>query len=126
MRKVTLVSLDEWDGLVSSTYNRPYNFQQQDGCKSRGVEKFSVPHKYADDFEATEIPEIVNGQEMGVCFKSWLERDPGQYLSTQPGSDLSRRLWWYRNFYPDFGTVVNDLHARGLLEPGEYIIDIDW
>ena len=35
-------------------------------------------------------------------------------------------LWWKRNFYPDIEMVANDLHAKGLLEAGEYAIDIDW
>lgn len=28
-----MFEVDEWDNLVSSTYGRVYNFQQQNGCK---------------------------------------------------------------------------------------------
>jgi hypothetical protein len=35
-------------------------------------------------------------------------------------------MWWGRNFYPELSVVVNDLHAKGLLDEGEYEIDIDW
>ena len=35
-------------------------------------------------------------------------------------------LWWERNFYPNIQMVANDLHSKGLLEAGEYTINIDW
>jgi len=35
-------------------------------------------------------------------------------------------MWWERNFYPDVEMIANDLHKRGILEAGEYVIDIDW
>ena len=30
----------DWDDFVKSVYKRPYKFQQQDGCKSRGIYSF--------------------------------------------------------------------------------------
>jgi len=62
---------------------------------------------------------------MGVSFKAWLARDPKQKLEGQE-YDYELSLWWDRNFYPDVQMVANDLHAKGLLESGEYLIDIDW
>lgn len=35
IKTVKVIDLQEWDDLVSSTYGRPYNFQQQDDCKER-------------------------------------------------------------------------------------------
>ena len=35
-------------------------------------------------------------------------------------------MFWERNFYPHVEMVMNDLHAKGLVEAGEYVIDIDW
>lgn len=35
-------------------------------------------------------------------------------------------MWWVRNFYPDVNMVANDLYEKGLLEAGEYLINIDW
>lgn len=121
-----LVTVNAWDRLVSTTYGRPYSFQQQEGCKSRGTHHFEVPEE-AEDFEKVTIPEVVNGPEMGVSFAAWLARDPKQKLANPKSQeDYCLTLWWHRNFYPDIQMVANDLHAKGLLDAGEYVIDIDW
>lgn len=121
-----VIDVQDWDNLVTKTYGKPYSFQQQDGCKERGVEHFSVPSQWTDDEDMNDsIPEVINGGEMGVKFAVWLARDPKEWN----GKKEDRRfldLFWDRNFYPDFGTLVNDLHAKGLIQAGEYIIDIDW
>lgn len=84
----------------------------------------------ADDFEQESVPEIVNGDEMGVSFQSWLIRDPNQLLNElRPDWDNGKnslRLWWLRNFYPTIESVINDLYTEGLIEAGDYSIDIDW
>ncbi len=36
MKTIQVVSVDAWNKLVKDTYGKPYNFQQQDGCKGRG------------------------------------------------------------------------------------------
>lgn len=118
------VDLQEWDGLVQETYGRPYSFQQQDGCKSRGIYTFTVPGE-AYDFENDTLPEVVNSDDMGVSFKAWLARDPKQALLNQK-YDWTCEMWWQRNFYPSIEMIANDLHARGLIEPGTYTIIIDW
>ena len=137
-RTETMIDVSDWDTLVMDTYDRPYSFQQQDDCKSRGIFRFEVPADYTDDFENDTIPEIVNYWEMGVSFKSWLERDPKQLLPIEKYAfkatdkeiksmrENSLGLWWVRNFYPEVGMVINDLHKKGLLNAGKYIIDIDW
>jgi hypothetical protein len=123
---VNMITSYEFSELVSETYGRPYEFQQQDGCRDRGFERFRVPPEYVEDFEATEIPEDINGPEMGVSFQAWLTRDP----ETPVGGNEARyqliSLFWERNFYPHITMVINDLHARGLLPAGEYIMVIDW
>jgi len=63
---------------------------------------------------------------MGVSFASWLKRNPKSPLSSGRKDASGIDLWWSRNFYPDIQMVANDLHAKGLLEAGEYTIDIDW
>lgn len=126
IRNVKMIDLHEWDRLVSETYGRPYSFQQQEGCQGRGIHYFTVPDVEAYDDEMNDsIPEEVNGEEMGVKFAVWLARDPKQPLIGQE-YDFDLKLWWDRNFYPDFQTVANDLHTKGLLEAGNYGIDIDW
>lgn len=117
----------DWDSLVIDTYKRPYALQQQDGCHDRGRINITVPDKYSYDFERDAVPENVNDPIMGVSFKAWLARDPKQLLSN-PEDQLSFCLdmWWERNFYPHISMIINDLYAKGLLEAGEYSINIDW
>ena len=126
MKQVTMIEVQEWDDLVENTYNRPYSFQQQDGCKERGTYSLTVPG-FDGDYENDTVPETLNLDEMGVSFKAWLNRDPKQKLNAEDWDSPSAiHLWWTRNFYPNVEIVANDLHAKGLLPAGEYIINIDW
>jgi len=125
VKNVKVIEVSEWDKLVSDTYRKPYSFQQQDGCQSRGVFHITIPSDYACDDEMNdEIPEVINGRVMGVKFEKWLERDPNQPVDGR--ADYGIGLWWDRNFYPDIHTVANDLYKKGLIEAGEYSIEIDW
>lgn len=125
IRTKQVIDVADWDKLVTETYGRPYNFQQQDGCQQRQGFHITVPDKEAYDFENDTVPEIVNHSDMGVSFAAWLKRDPKQPLpNRENGSGLD--LWWARNFYPNINVVANDIHAKGLLPAGDYTIDIDW
>lgn len=122
-----VIEESDWNDLVKETYGRPYNFQQQNGCQDRGNFYLTVPDD-AEDFENDDVPEEVNHEEMGVSFKAWLERDPKQKLNSEDEWDREHglSLWWERNFYPNIQMVANDLHEKGLLEAGDYTINIDW
>jgi hypothetical protein len=137
VRTEKVVDVSEWDKLVKETYGRPYCFQQQDGCRDRGIFYLSVPDD--DDHDALShdvIPEIVNHKTKCVKFAVWLARDPKQPLAggvDEGGVDKGVRtemwaieMWWDRNFYPNIHVIANDLHKKGLLESGEYLINIDW
>ena len=123
------VELRDWDKLVKETYGREYSLQQQDGCKDRGYETFTVPClKDALEFDSymrDSIEEKVNGDEMGVKFNVWLERDP-KLLSREIKSQWENNLFWQRSFYPHLDVVAQDLYEKGLIESGEYNIIIDW
>lgn len=123
-KNIQMVSVQDWDALVEKTYARPYSFQQQDGCKERGIAHITVPCR-AYDYENHTVPEKINGEKMGVSFKAWLERDTNEW-NGEAGDHMFLGLFWERNFYPSIEMVANDLHAKGLLEPGEYTIEIDW
>lgn len=131
-RTEKVIEVADWDALVTETYGRPYSFQQQDGCKCRDRESLYVlsDPDLVYDFDDESVPEIVNGDERGVSFEAWLARDPNQLLNElRPDWDTgvsSLRLWWERNFYPTSESVAHDLFKRGLLEEGEYVINIDW
>lgn len=121
------ISLQDWDNLVEQTYGKIYSFQQQDGCKSRGVETISTNSEWAEDFENTEIPFELNGDEMGVSFETWLNTSPEDTKKHfNPKFEWENSLFWERNFYPEPNILAADLCKRGLLEPGEYQIKIDW
>lgn len=125
-RTEQVIEVRDWDRLVSSTYGRPYSLQQQDGCKSRGNEYITVPTDEAYDDEMNDsVPEVINGEIMGVKFATWLARDPKQKIGDRE-EDYTIEMFWDRNFYPELATVANDLHAKGLLDAGEYTINIDW
>lgn len=126
-RNVNVIDCYDWDKLVTDTYGKPYSIQQQDGCMDRQMLELTIPDE-ADDYENDTLPEEVNHPEMGVSFAAWLARDPNQPLNTTNGlrSDFGLNLWWNRNFYPDLQTLANDLHAKGLIDAGEYVINIDW
>lgn len=143
-----IISVNDWDNLVSETYGKVYSFQQQDGCQDRGTISLQVPSRFTEDEEMNDsIPEIINGNEMGVKFEVWLGRDPRaplnptdqqlrscNYYWGKTEQDKERwkndigniNLFWERNFYPDINTLANDLYEKGLIEEGEYLIDIDW
>lgn len=123
-----VIDVSEWDAFIEKTYGRPYSFQQQDGCKDRGNFDLTVPSNWKDDYKNDTVPEVINHEEMGVSFAAWRARDPKQPLDSDPDGNKSWGLsmWWERNFYPGVHTLANDLHAQGLLEAGEYVIDIDW
>ncbi|UOK16956.1 hypothetical protein [Vibrio phage phiKT1024] len=123
-KETKVIDCHDLDELVMKTYGRQYCFQQQDGCQGRGHVNITVPESDWD-YENDTIPEVVNGDQMGVSFKSWLERDPEQLLEDDD-SEFSLKLWWDRNFYPSLNMVINDLHSKGLIKEGEYVIKIDW
>lgn len=126
MKTKQVIEVSEWDALVQKTYGRPYSFQQQDGCQSRGTLEIIVPAE-ADDFLRESVPEEVNAEENGVSFAAWLSRDPKRKLSDPDDrEDYCLELWWQRNFYPDVQMVANDLHAKGLLAAGAHTILINW
>lgn len=120
-----LMSRSEFDALVEEVYGRRYSFQQQDDCKERGMAYATVPVVHPQDYKNETVPEVINGDEMGVSFSAWLTRDPKSW-SGEKNDALYLNMFWERNFYPHVSMVMNDLHAKGHLEAGEYVIEIDW
>jgi len=125
IRTEKVIDVADWDQLVIDTYGKPYSFQQQDGCKSRGKEKFTVGFDEPYDYENESVPEVINGEDMGVSFAAWLARDPKEWNGKEEDKCFLD-LFWDRNFYPAIEVLADDLVKLGLLEEGEYTIDIDW
>lgn len=123
---VKVIDMGDWDNLVEQTYGRPYCFQQQYGCQERGMFDITIPSQYTEDEEMHDsIPEVVNGSKIGVKFNVWLQRDPNQPIPNESYNGQTK-LFWHRSFYPDVHTVANDLYEKGLIEAGDYKINIDW
>jgi hypothetical protein len=125
VEKRNVIDVSDWDDLISETYGKSYSYQQQDGCKERQTCTITVPVEHPEDFENTEIPIEVNGEEMGIKFETWLNTDPEEHKKIL-GDDWRVELFWDRNFYPHEHMIINDLYSKGLIEEGEYDIKIDW
>ena len=120
-----VIEVNDWNKLVRNTYNKPYHFQQQEGCRERGIFYITIPsdNNWEEEQMNNTIPEEVNGEEMGVKFQVWLDRDPEENSFT---NTWENDLFWERNFYPNIYTLANDLFNKGLIEKGKYLINIDW
>ena len=122
-QNIQTISLNDWDKMIEETYGKIYSLQQQNGCMSRQVFNFTVP-KEDKDFENVEIPEVVNGAIEGIRFDIWLKTEPK--ITKNLPENFEVRLFWERNFYPKFQILANDLHKKGLIDAGNYAINIDW
>lgn len=127
-----VVDVSDWDELVMDTYKKSYSFQQQDGCKSRGVVHITIPEE-CEDYGELEIPYKINGDDMCVNFKVWLNTSiedintKFEEVNGKPESYPGQNdLFWERNFYPAVQMIANDLFEKGLIEAGDYTINIDW
>jgi hypothetical protein len=148
IKNVKMIEVSDWDKLVSDTYGKVYSFQQQEGCQPRGVVNIRIPDMSDEEEMNDKIPEVINDEwNMGVKFKVWLERDPNEPLNPSKEelknchyyfgkTEEDEKEWkeqighinmfWERNFYPNLQTLANDLHEKGLIEAGDYAIEIDW
>lgn len=120
----SVISVQDWDDLVTQTYGKPYSFQQQNDCQDRGMFDITIPSR-GDDYPNDSVPEVINGEKMGVSFQAWLARDPNEWNGNEEDKNFLS-LFWDRNFYPDIQTLANDLHSKGLIPVGDYVIEIDW
>jgi hypothetical protein len=120
-----IIDVNDWDDFIEKTYGKIYSFQQQGGCKDRGIYRFSVGNYEIDeDYGHDEIPEVINGDIRVVKFNKWLERDVKETIGGKSGVYIE--LFWHRSFYPDFDVLVDDLYKRGLINKGSYAIKVDW
>ena len=53
-----VVTVQDWDDLVTKTYGKPYSFQQQNGCQERGTFEITIPLLDADKYEDTDAYSI--------------------------------------------------------------------
>jgi len=111
------VELQDWNNFVREVYGKPYNLQQQDGCMGRGTFNITIPSQYAENYP--------DASYYGVSFDTWLNTTDEQ-LAEKIAPYTDTLLHWHRKFYPSPEILANDLFNRGLIEAGEYSINIDW
>lgn len=122
---VCKLDVREWDELVQKHYGKPYDFQQQDGCKERQIVELEVPDPNAEDFDfQEELTSTALAGIEGVSFDQWENTDSSETFGE--ANPWYVEILWDRNFYPHVSMIVNDLHSKGILPEGKYMIDIDW
>ena len=120
------VQVSDLDNFIKETYKRPYSFQQQRGCQARGTQNVKVPIEGLEDCdEGYNVEDVLENPWDGVSLKDWLERDPKEKIKDSDNDGTLERFW-ERNFFPDIEILFDDLFKKGLIEEGEYVINIDW
>ena len=119
-----IITSYDLDDLIRETYGKPYCFQQQNGCKNRGTAYITVPVLNPFNYSNDLLDFQINGEKMGVSFKTWLNTTVEEVNELHQENYI--HLWWERNFYPNLDMIVNDLYEKGLIEAGDYLIEIDW
>lgn len=107
-----IIDEDEFSQLVRDTYQRPYQLQQH-GFDS------GEPMRIGTYLEI-DVPGTDTWLPGEHSLEEWLEREV-----ENPGDKIAE-IEWEREFTPDLQQLVNDLHAQGLLEAGEYLIKVEW
>jgi hypothetical protein len=125
---LTTISLRDWNSFIKEVYGKPYSFQQQEGCRSKGYFYIHIPEfppEEKEDYGYEYDPATPEKSLQGVPLDVWLARDPNLPFNGQE-YDIQLEFWWHRNFYPWIEELCDDLSKKNLLEPGDYAIIIDW
>lgn len=115
-----IISVQDWDNLVSTHYGKVYSFQQQDDCRPRGLYWVG---KWGEPFKNDTVPVEVNGVEMGVSLEAWTNKDYNDHFFN---GGYEENLFWERNFYPSEQEIIEDLFDKGLIPQKEFGIEVDW
>lgn len=115
-----LILESDWSDLVVQVYGRPYQFQQQGEMKGQNtIYEFTVPESF-DNWD-------ISGVDAEI--QEWLNATPPREEIGEGDSSITEfrvTLWWLRENYPDFETIMIDLARRGLIDPGSYALHTCW
>ena len=124
----TVVDSFEWDRFVKQVYDRPYTFQQQDGCRQRGVSYFTATpgqYEFVEHMEPVPTGPIEGIRScFGVSLEEWVGRSPE--AAFDPDRPNRTGTYWERNYYPPIDELASDLCEKGLIAPGRYVLLVDW
>lgn len=99
--------------LITETYGRPYRLQQG------GMGEFLGQ----DTIVSVSVPEEADDVDVQL-FAIWLQQD-----ATPPADSIARWKWkleWERYKAAPIQPILNDLHEKGLLDAGDYVIHVWW
>jgi hypothetical protein len=119
---VKLIWESELSELVTKTYGRPYSLQQQDEMMAQDtILRVRVPEGLEPWNESyDENPE---GYTPLPTLARWAATEtPAEHRFPS----YREEMWWHRNFYPCRDEVLGDLHDKGLLPAGDYVIHCWW
>ena len=122
-----IIDEGDWNLFVESVFGKEpftYIFQQQDGCKEPGLYLVKVPPSEEQESLDEEICYKVNGKTFGVSLKTWLNTSK-EDTKSKVEKDYLNNLFWMRHFYPKLDELVAHLHKLGLIEAGDFYIEID-
>ena len=140
---VKYVYVNDWDEFVREVYNRPYSREEQVEDISDRTDFIDTKSKYSEPkwLQEETLDKALKDRYLAssasrVSLKNWLALDPDlpvahkiydwhskQDVVLQASrGELSHTLWWERCFYPGIYELAYDLVAKGLLEPGTYLI----
>lgn len=108
-RTYKYIDMRDWNDLISTVYGeRPYNVQQADFLPQDSVIFADVPNGWFMD-------EDLEGE-----LENWL----GQPLPAE--DDSIARMRFQRESTVSVDALLFDLHKRGLVDEGKYLIHIWW
>ena len=110
--QATVLHESEFSNLVRQTFERPYSLQQQGDMHSQeSFIRFDVPAELEWEHEPS--------------LETWLATTPPDPEDHSMAA-FTNRLRWDREFYPDLQDIANELHARGQLDAGTYVLHVWW
>lgn len=112
-RPAIVLSETTFSKYVSELYGRPYQLQQQGDMLAQ------------ESSVALIVPEPEDWNE-NPSLAEWLAATPPEEQGLGLSELLNEEMRWERQYYPSLEAVGNDLHARGLLDVGYYIIHVSW
>lgn len=126
LETIKVIDVDKWNDFIVETYGKPYNFQQQDGCKERQYTNVDVKY-YVGEWDINE--ELEELEEYGgdipfVRLDEWLAKEVEKPSEGNEKWRIETR--WERDFYPHIGELIIDLYNKNLIKLETFYINIDW
>ena len=120
-KAVQIVQHYDWDEFVEEVYAKTYKFKKQPDKLFTRMQFITVPLAEVEEYKNTKIPFEPFPLQFGVSFETWKNSTPEETLQHFK-FDWDDDDFWECGFFPHIQMIAHDLHAKGLLEAGEYVI----